>query len=92
MRHDSVALTIHVPASLADEDAAERASLLFLIDAVRRERLTWRAAAEAAGVAPERFLDLAREHGVPVVRYEALDMREDLSTLSKIERARSAGA
>jgi hypothetical protein len=62
---DSVELTIMVPASLADADAAERARVLLVLDAVRSERITWRAAAATLGIAPDRLLDLAREHASP---------------------------
>jgi len=89
---DSVELTITVPASLAGADAAERARLLLVLDAVRSERMTWRAAASVLGIAPDRLLDLARAHGLPVVRYEASDLHDDLSTLTKLERGRAAGA
>lgn len=92
MDTDSVELTITVPASLADADAAERARLLLVLDAVRSERMTWRAAAAALGIAPERLLELARVHGVPVLRYESRDLHEDLSTLAKIERGQTPRA
>lgn len=84
-------LTIRVPASLADAGVAERAVVLVVLDAVRSERITWRAAAAALGVAPDRLLDLAREHGVPIVRYESADLRDDLATLATLERGRVAG-
>jgi hypothetical protein len=89
---ESVELTITVPASLADADAAERARLLLILDAVRSERITWRAAADALGIAPDRLLDLAKVHGVPVVRYESADLSEDLSTLESLQRRRASGA
>lgn len=92
MHTDFVELTITVPASLADSDAAERARVLLVLDAVRTERMTWRAAAEALCVAPDRLLELARAHGVPVVRLESADLQDDLSTLTKLERGRAAGA
>lgn len=56
---DSVELTIQVPASLADAGAGERARVLLVLDAVRSERMTWRAAASALDVAPDRLLELA---------------------------------
>lgn len=92
MQTDSVELTITVPSSLADADAAERARVLLVLDAVRTQKMTWRAAAAALGIAPERLLELARVHGVPVVRYESADLHDDLSALAKLERRRSAGA
>lgn len=58
-----------VPASPADPEAAERARVLLVLDAVRRERLTWTSAAAALNIAPDRLLDLARDQGVRVVRY-----------------------
>ena len=85
-------LTISIPASLADADAAERARVLLVLDAVHAERMTWRAAAEALGVAPDRLLDLARAHGVSVVRYDSSDLAEDLATLGSIERGRTTDA
>ncbi len=92
MQPESVELTITVPASLADADAAERARVLLVLDAVRSEKMTWRAAAAALGIAPDRLLDLARTHAVPVARYDASDLHDDLSTLAKLERGRAAGA
>jgi hypothetical protein len=92
MGTNSVELTITVPASLADPEAAERARVLLVLDAVRRERMTWRAAAAALGVAPDRLLDLAQDHGVPVVRYESRDLQDDLVTLAKLERGSAPGA
>lgn len=89
---DSVELTISVPASLADADAAVRARVLLVLDAVRTDRMTWRAAAAALDIAPERLLELARAHGVPVVRYESGDLAEDLSTLAKFESRRGQRA
>src|SRR5262245_60575170 len=86
---ESVELTITGPAFLADAGAAERARLLLLLDAVRSERMTWRAAADALGIAPDRLLDLAKAHGVPVVRYESANLSEDLSTLDRLQRRAS---
>jgi hypothetical protein len=92
METKSVELTIRVPASLADPEAAERARVLLVLDAVRHEKMTWRAAAAALDIAPDHLLDLARDHGLPVVRYEASDLRDDLATLAKLERGRMSGA
>ena len=92
MRTDSVEITVEVPASLADVHAAERARVLLVLDAVRTEKMTWRAAAVALGIAPDALLELARGHGVPVVRYESSDLHEDLATLAKIEGSRTTGA
>jgi hypothetical protein len=92
VQNDSIEITVTVPAALADADAAERARLLLVLDAVRSEKMTWRAAALALGIAPDQLLELARAHGVPVVRYESSDLQEDLSALDKIERGRAAGA
>jgi hypothetical protein len=89
---DSVELTITVPASLADADTAERARVLLVLDAVRSERMTWRAAAVALGIAPDRLLDLTRDYGAPVVHYESDDLSHDLSALAKLERGRASGA
>jgi hypothetical protein len=92
MQPDSVDLTISIPAALADADAAERARVLLVLDAVRTEKLTWRAAAAALGIAPDELLDLARAHGVPVTRYDEAAMRDDLATLEALERGNSPGA
>ena len=85
MGTSSVELTITVPSSLADPEAAERGRVFLVLDAVRREKMTWRSAA-ALDIAPDRLLDLARAHGVPVARYESRDMHDDLVTLAKLER------
>ncbi|HEY3233066.1 MAG TPA: hypothetical protein VGJ84_00025 [Polyangiaceae bacterium] len=92
MQTNSVELTVMMPASFADADAAERKRVLLVLDAMRSERITWRAAAATLGIAPERLLDLAREHGVPVVRYESTDLHDDLTKLAKLERGRAPGA
>ena len=92
MQTDSVEVTITVPASLADADVGERARALLVLDAVRSEKMTWRAAAAALDIAPDRLLELARIHGVPVVRYESTDLRDDLSTLGVLEHRRASGA
>jgi hypothetical protein len=42
-------------------------------------------------IAPDHLLDLAQDHGVPVVRYEASNMRDDLATLAELERGRTSG-
>lgn len=89
METDSVELTISVPASLVDAGVAERARVLLVLDAVRGDRMTWRAAAAALGVAPDRLLDLARDHGVRVVHYESTDLHTDLATLAALERGRA---
>lgn len=86
---DSVQLTISVPAALADSGAGERARVLLVLDAVRSERMTWRAAARALGLAASAFLDLAREHGVPVARPSSADIAQDLDTLDKLTVGRS---
>lgn len=83
---DCVQITIDVPAALADEGTAARARVLLVLDAVRSDLLTWRAGARALGIAPSAFLDLARDHGVPVTRYSASDLVEDLATLDRIAR------
>ena len=67
------------------------ARVLLVLDAVRSERITWRAAA-ALGIAPDQLLELARVHGLPVVRCESSDLHEDLATLGKIERGRTTNA
>ena len=85
MQVESITLTIRVPTTLADADTAELARLLLVLDAVRSERMTWRAAARALDVAPDRLLDLAKEHGVPVLRFEASELADDLTTLEKID-------
>lgn len=89
MLPDAVEITIRVPAALADAGAADRARLLLVLDAVRSERMTYRAAARVLDVAPYRLLDLAREHGVPVTRYDTQDLAVDLSTLDKLARLRA---
>jgi hypothetical protein len=88
---DMVEITIVVPAALADDNAAQRARVLLVLDAVRSERMTWRAAASALCIAPDELLDLARNHGISTVRYDMVDLRDDLATLAKLERGRAAG-
>lgn len=68
--------------------ADDRARLLLVLDAVRSERVTWRAGAAALGLAPSAFLDLARGHGIPVVRVEPSDLDEDFATLGRLARRR----
>ena len=84
-------MIVTVPASLADAGAPARARLLLVLDALRCERMSPSAAARALGVALDHFLDLAREHGVPVVRYDASDLADDLAALAKLEQIPSVG-
>ena len=86
MQADSVQITISVPAALAEPGAGDRARVLLVLDAVRSERMPWRAGARALGLAPSAFLDLARDHGVPVVRPDASDLAQDLKTLERLGR------
>ncbi len=86
MHSDSVELTISIPTALADSDVAERARALIVLDAVRCERMTWMAAPAALDVAPDRLLEMARSHGVSVVRYEAADLAQDLAALAHLDR------
>jgi predicted HTH domain antitoxin len=88
MAQETVQVTIEVPAELADEGTAGRARRLLVLDAVRDERMSWRAAARLLDLTPLEFLDLAREHGVPVHRYDDADLQQDLSTLDRIGRWR----
>lgn len=89
MQADSVQITISVPAALAEPGAGDRARVLLVLDAVRSERMSWRAGARALGLAPSAFLDLARDHGVPVVRPAESDLAEDLATLERLGRPRA---
>ena len=68
----------------AFECPGRRARVLLVLDAVRSERMTWRAAASALGLAPSAFLDLARDQGVPTVRASASDVSDDLATLDRL--------
>jgi hypothetical protein len=91
MARTSVPVTVEVPAVLADERTAERARTLLVLDAVRSERLPWRAAARELGLTPTEFLDLARENAVPVVRYDVGDWRDEAAILDRLERRRGSG-
>ncbi len=87
----SVQITVEVPAALADDQTPGRARMLLVLDAVRSDRLSWRAAAGELGLSPSEFLDLARDHGVPVVRYDVADWHDDLATLDRLTRRRAGG-
>lgn len=92
MAAGSISITVEVPASLADEQTAERARVLLVLDAVRSERLSWRAAARELRLSASQFLDLARIHGIPVVRYDRADFEQDVRTLDALaSRNDSAG-
>lgn len=88
MLTEPVQVAFSVPASVAGPGASDRARLLLVLDAVRSERITWRDGATALGLAASAFLDLAREHGVPVVRVDAADLEADLATLDGLVRRR----
>ena len=92
MHASSVSLTIRVPSEIADEGAAELARTLLVLDAVRCERLSWRAAAAALEIAPDQLLDLARAHEIPVIHLSAADLEADLETLDQLTQTRDAGA
>ena len=84
MQGDGVLITIEIPAALAGADAADRARRLLVLDAVRLGRITWRAAARELGLELSAFLDLAREHGVPVARYEMRDWLDERATVERL--------
>ncbi len=88
MQAEPVHIAFFVPAGVAGPGAGERARLLLVLDAVRSERISWREGAAALGLAPSAFLDLARDHGVPVVRVEPSDLDADLATLDRLARQR----
>lgn len=88
MQADSVQITISVPAALAAPGAGDRARVLLVLDAVRSEQFSWREGARALGLAPSAFLDLARDHGVPVVRVDEADVAEDFETLDRLAPSR----
>ena len=73
MATECVEITIDVPVAAAGAGAGARARQLLVLDAVRREQMDWRAAASALGMSLSAFLDLAKEHGVPVLRYALED-------------------
>jgi hypothetical protein len=81
---ETVRITVDVPATLADEGTPAKAKLLLVLDAVRSERIGWRAGALALGLSLADFLDIAREHGVPISRADVDELREDLSTLDHL--------
>jgi hypothetical protein len=85
---DAVHITFSVPTAVAGPGGANRARLLLVLDAVRSDRITWREGATALGLAPSAFLDLARDHGVPVVRIDEADLQTDFATLDRLSRAR----
>ena len=63
-----------------------------MLDAVRAQRLTWRAAADALDISADELLDLAVAHGVSVTIVEPDDIATDLETLRKLEEQRSTEA
>jgi predicted HTH domain antitoxin len=89
VRQETIQVTVDVPAALADEQTPARAKVLLVLDAVRSERMGWRAAASALGVSLSEFLDMAQEHGVPISRADLEDLRQDLETLDRIISATS---
>ena len=86
MQPGTVHVKFDVPAELVGPEADERARRLFLLDAIREERISWRRAAHELGIGLDALVDLARHHGVPLVRYEMEDYRQDLQTLERLER------
>ncbi len=88
MQAEPVHIAFSVPAGVAGPGAGERARLLLVLDAVRCERITWRAGAAALGLAPSAFLDVARDHGVPIVRVDPSDLDADFATLDRLARQR----
>ena len=83
-----VNITLSLPAELAEPGVGERARVLLVLDAVRSERFSWRDGARMLGLAPSAFLDLAREHDVPVVRADDHMLDEDLATLRALAPGR----
>ncbi|HEY6562360.1 MAG TPA: hypothetical protein VI072_34065 [Polyangiaceae bacterium] len=92
MQAESVELTISVPAAIADSGAGERARTLLVLDAVRSEKMTWRAAASALNVAPDQLLELTRVYGIATTRYDLIDFNQDMATLAKLSSRPTSGA
>ena len=88
MNAEPVHITLSLPAELAEPGVGDRARLLLVLDAVRSERFSWREGARMLGLAPSAFLDLARDHDVPVMRVDASMLDEDLATLSALTPGR----
>lgn len=86
MQAAPVQIAVSLPAAVAGPGSGERARLLLVPDAVRSERITWREGAAALGLAPSAFLDLARDHGVPVVRVDPSDLDTGFATLDRLAR------
>jgi hypothetical protein len=89
-REGSVTVTVEVPERLADARTAALARELLVLDAVRSERLSWRAGAVELGLSPWEFLDLARDHGVPVARFDLSDWQDDMKALERLGHGRRA--
>lgn len=62
-------------------EVAEDLRLLWLIDQVRRHRLSIGQGSEFAGMARAAFMERLGEHGVPVIDYPATDLVEELKAL-----------
>ena len=86
MQSGAVVVTVEVPAAVAGPDAAARARRLLILDAVRAERITWRAGARELGLDVSAFLDLARELGIPVARYDMDDWVHERGVVERLGR------
>lgn len=86
----TISVTVRVPVALSGPDTSEHARRLLVLDAVRTGILSPRAAARELDLGLPDFMDLAREHGVPLVRPNLDDLRQDLAAIDRLGRSKPA--
>lgn len=82
---ETVRVIIDVPAEVAAGAPAlalgEEARLLLVLERFRRGELTAARAARLLGRGRIEFIELCAQHDVPVIRYDAADLRQELADI-----------
>jgi predicted HTH domain antitoxin len=81
--------TVHVLVAVPSDDQtsqevlAGQVRLVWILDLVRRGRLSVGKGAELAGVDRWRFLEIMAEHRIPVMAYSASDLDRELAQIER---------
>jgi predicted HTH domain antitoxin len=78
-------VTIDVPADegSSKEELAREVRLVWILDLVRRGRISVGKGAELVGLDRWQFTEVMAEHGVPMLAYPASDLDRELAALER---------
>lgn len=78
-------ITIDVPADeqASKEELAREVRLVWILDLVRRGRISVGKGAELVGLDRWRFAEVMTAHGVPTLGYPASDLDQELAVLDR---------